>query len=529
MGVTVSIVLAIFFIKLAARMIRTRRSILELRDSPIAQSCQPHWLFGHMLDVYVEHGADRFEYLAHVMHSQGARSLLIEHLLPDRAPAELIVTDPASVKHILKDNFDNYIKHHTDHSEFAYNTSLFFGDGIFATSHGPHAEDQGKRWYMQRKITAQMFTASEFKNFIFDTFATTSDTLVSQLETERESGKPVDLQAYFFKYTMDSFGLIAFNAEFRTLEGETAEYGEAFDGAHESVAMFFRKFALLATLLEVFDEKSWLRKAIEAVVHPLIPEIQRLKKERRTMREYTAKVIADRKSCTNEERLASKDILGMFIKAAEEQEIAQSDEYLTDVVLNLVIAGRDTTACLLSWTFYELARHPDVLRTLREHLEGVDVDDFHSIKHQPYLTALLYEVSRLWPSVPVDSSIAAEDDVLPDGTKVKARCWVSYSPYVQGRDPLLWPEPDQLRPERFLEDGKFVAPSYYDYPVFQAGPRICLGMNFAIMEASLATAKLLNHFDFELTCKEPLQPDTDKFTMSIRDGLNVRLKRRQRV
>jgi cytochrome P450 len=242
---------------------------------------------------------------------------------------------------------------------------------------------------------------------VFDTFATTSDTLVSQLETERESGKPVDLQAYFFKYTMvpppwdscsshsccvqDSFGLIAFNAEFRTLEGETAEYGEAFDGAHESVAMFFRKFALLATLLEVFDEKSWLRKAIEAVVHPLIPEIQRLKKERRTMREYTAKVIADRKSCTNEERLASKDILGMFIKAAEEQEIAQSDEYLTDVVLNLVIAGRDTTACLLSWTFYELARHPDVLRTLREHLEGVDVDDFHSIKHQPYLTALLYE------------------------------------------------------------------------------------------------------------------------------------------
>eukprot|EP00656_Telonema_subtile_P048962 TRINITY_DN5988_c0_g1_i4.p1 TRINITY_DN5988_c0_g1~~TRINITY_DN5988_c0_g1_i4.p1 ORF type:complete len:118 (+),score=33.45 TRINITY_DN5988_c0_g1_i4:171-524(+) len=101
-----------------------------------------------------------------------------------------------------------------------------------------------------------------------------------------------------------------------------------------------------------------------------------------------------------------------------------SDDYLTDIVLNLIIAGRDTTACLLSWTFYELGRNPEVLAKLREELEGSDPDDYQSMKNQPYLTSVLYETARFWPGVPFDSKVAAEDDVLPDGTKIPAGCWV---------------------------------------------------------------------------------------------------------
>lgn len=240
---------------------------------------------------------------------------------------------------------------------------------------------------------------------VFDTFLDKSNSLVSQLESEVEHGKPIDLQEYFFQYTMvkhliimymcsaqwvqDSFGLIAFDADFRTLEGETAEYGKAFDGAHECVASFFKSYALLASLLEVFHHKSLLRTAIETVVHPLIPQMRRLKSHRRVMREYTARVIADRKRDGNTR--ASKDILGRFIQSAAEQQLECSDDYLTDVVLNLIIAGRDTTACLLSWTFYELGRNPEVLSKLRTHLEDVDTDDFKTMKQHPYLTALLHE------------------------------------------------------------------------------------------------------------------------------------------
>eukprot|EP00656_Telonema_subtile_P025637 TRINITY_DN2767_c0_g1_i4.p1 TRINITY_DN2767_c0_g1~~TRINITY_DN2767_c0_g1_i4.p1 ORF type:complete len:130 (+),score=34.78 TRINITY_DN2767_c0_g1_i4:177-566(+) len=129
----------------------------------------------------------------------------------------------------------------------------------------------------------------------------------------------------------------------------------------------------------------------------------------------------------------------------------------------------------------------------------------------------------------MDGKIAAQDDTFPDGTRIRAGASVSYAPYIMGRDPELYPNPEQFRPERWLLDGKFKAPSQFEYPVFQAGPRLCLGMNFALMEATVATTKLLQSFDFELASPddESLIPDTGKLTMSIKGPLNMHLTPRQ--
>lgn len=277
---------------------------------------------------------------------------------------------------------------------------------------------------------------------------------------------------------------------------------------------------MLTTLALTLPRDSLTRRAVDWLFGVLVQDARDFHQHMRVLHEYTTEVIKNR----NHSDTTSKDILGLFIKASQDQEHPMSHKYLSDVVLNLIIAGRDTTACLLSWTFYVLAKNPSVLAKLREELESVECDDYGIMKHQPYLTGLLYEVARLYPSVPSDGKTAYEDDVLPDGTVVHRDAMVAYFPYAMGRDPDLWPEPEQVRPERWLQDGKLRAPNQYDFPVFQAGPRICLGMNFALLEASVATAKLVQQFNFHLISHEELIPDTGKITMCIKGPLMMQFE-----
>eukprot|EP00656_Telonema_subtile_P025656 TRINITY_DN2769_c0_g1_i1.p1 TRINITY_DN2769_c0_g1~~TRINITY_DN2769_c0_g1_i1.p1 ORF type:complete len:561 (+),score=125.12 TRINITY_DN2769_c0_g1_i1:138-1820(+) len=513
-------VLAMISTRVLSRVIHNRREQRRMDDAKVPLMGPTHWLFGSMLDFFVTHAEDRHDYMVRQMAAQKTKIARVDSILFDDSPSELIVSDPANVKYMLKDNVDNFIKTKPNGDETFYNFKRFLGDGIFAVSHGPHAIDGGDKWYMQRKITSKMFTAHEFKNFIFETFMEKADSLVTAL---KDKSGPVDLQEYFFKYTMDAFGAIAFRQEFGTIEGNTNAYGEAFDGAHSSFLRFTNANALIATCLKLLPMSSRIRQAAESILARTSVDLKEFDGHMRSLREYTSKTIADRRRSGDK---SSRDILGMFLQASEEQDVPFSELFLSDVVLNLIIAGRDTTACMLSWTFYELGRNPEVLTKLRKGLEGSDPDDYEDMKKQPYLTAVFYEVNRLWPPVPVDGKVVAQDDILPDGTPVGAGVKVAYSAYVMGRDPDLWPNPEEFRPERWLEQGEFRAPSQFMYPVFQAGPRVCLGMNFALMEASVVTTKLLQNYDFKLASQERRIPDTGKLTMTGRGPLNVHVKAR---
>lgn len=523
LGASFACILVTILFRLVTRVITNLRVRASLAHIP--GPTEGHWLFGHTIDLFVTNHARRYDYVWERLRDQCTKVMRINTIILSNKPVELVVIEPAAVQHMLKTNVDNYIKNTADGEELFYHFTQFLGDGIFALSHGPNAPDKGKAWYLQRKITSQMFTTNEFKNFIFESFCEKADILVEQLGKHAD-GRPVDLQTWFFKYTMDAFGQIAFNTDFNSLEGESSEYGEAFDGAHKSFIQFYHKYMLIAVLMELHPASSKIRRCVEWVLHKIIPELKDFDKHRQVLQQYTKKVIEDHANTPPEQLAASKDILGLFLKASSDQPTPFSKKYLADIVLNMIIAGRDTTACLMSWTFYELARNPEVLGKLRSELRGADSNDFECMRKHAYLTAVLHEVGRLWPPVPMDGKIAAGDDVLPDGTQVPKGCSVAYCPYQMGRDPDLWESPEKFQPERWLEDGNFKAPSPFKYPVFQAGPRVCLGMNFALMEASIATTKILQNFDFELESNELLYPDTGKLTMSIRGPLNMIFKPR---
>jgi len=217
-----------------------------------------------------------------------------------------------------------------------------------------------------------------------------------------------------------------------------------------------------------------------------------------------------------------KDLLALFIQAEEKESFSAT--YLRDMVLNFVIAGRDTTACTLSWLFYVLSINPEVQRKLQEEIDAKlpdgEAPTFKAVsaRNMPYLNGVVYEVLRLYPPVPVDGKTCQEDDVFPDGTKVPKGTLCMWQPYAMGRDANIYPDPMVVKPERWIP---FEAPSPHEFPVFQAGPRICLGMDMAQFEAKIATIMLLQKFSFTL---KPGEEDkihySNTLTMSVCNSKN---------
>jgi cytochrome P450 len=210
-----------------------------------------------------------------------------------------------------------------------------------------------------------------------------------------------------------------------------------------------------------------------------------------------------------------------------------STDELVDIVLSLVIAGRDTTACLLSWTIYELTQNPDVQKKLCEEVDRefghrrqadgkacIPVQQDVTAANMPYLNGVIYEALRKWPPVPDDPKMFTKDTVLPGGVGVvKKGTKVLYHPYAMGRNPVRWPEPLKFNPDRWIP---FKQPSPYEFPVFQGGPRSCLGRDLAMFEAKVVIAMLVQEFTFELKegQAELIRPSL-ALTMAVSNSLDL--------
>ncbi|CAE7655938.1 CYP704C1 [Symbiodinium pilosum] len=317
---------------------------------------------------------------------------------------------------------------------------------------------------------------------------------------------------------MDSIQKIFFGEDSNTVMGTVNKYGQAFDNAQSLVRVhIFQSFAF-----HLFSDTflPWPFGGVSGLARMLWDASsathREFRAERRKINEEADRLVRE---CLADPQFESRrDLLALFLQAQKELKFTTS--FVKDMVLNLIIAGRDTTACLLSWMFYEIAKSPDIQKRLHDEIDkkspaGTPLD-LKTLSHNemPYLHGVVYEALRLWPPVPIDSKIAYADDVLPGGFKVPKGVQLAWAPYNMGRDPNRYPDPRAFRPERWIP---FSAPAHHEFPVFQAGPRICLGMDMALFEAKIATVELLRHLQFEL---KPGQQITygDKITMNIKNG-----------
>eukprot|EP00455_Lapot_gusevi_P057389 TRINITY_DN9763_c0_g2_i5.p1 TRINITY_DN9763_c0_g2~~TRINITY_DN9763_c0_g2_i5.p1 ORF type:complete len:344 (+),score=126.78 TRINITY_DN9763_c0_g2_i5:572-1603(+) len=321
--------------------------------------------------------------------------------------------------------------------------------------------------------------------------------------------KKVDMQDMFFRFTMDSIAKIAFGKTLGCLTSEKVEFADAFDRAQFLAEKRFYS--------PIWKLERWWGTAAEKELASCV----------KVLDEFAYGIVNERKQESSEELRERADLLSMFMSSTDHDGRPFTDAFLRDVIMNFIIAGRDTTANTLSWLFYEVARHPEVEAKLVEEIEqelrGGEPDYDTVERRMKYLEAVVYETLRLHTPVPKDPKQAVEDDVLPNGMKVPAGTLVTYMPWVMGRLDEIWPRAEEFLPERWINNP---LPSPFKYPVFQAGPRICLGRNMALLEAKLCTVYLLQHFSFRLVKPDMVAVPKISATLPMADPLEMYVRRR---
>jgi cytochrome P450 len=245
------------------------------------------------------------------------------------------------------------------------------------------------------------------------------------------------------------------------------------------------------------------------------PTNLRLRRAVRRLDDIVYRIIRERRASG---RLAS-DLLATLLAARAEDGRAMSDEQLRDEVMTLFLAGHETTAVTLMWTWYLLSASPAAEGRLHEELDAAlagrlpQVGDLARLR---YAEAVVYEALRLYPPVVVLGREAIRDCEI-GGHAVPRGTTVIVSPWLLHRDPRYFAEPNAFRPERWL-DGLAERLPRFAYCPFGAGPRRCIGASFAAMELVLVLATIAQHFRLRLAAGHPVVPRVD-LTLRPRDGM----------
>jgi cytochrome P450 len=397
-----------------------------------------------------------------------------------------------------------------------------------------------------------MFSAAKLNNCMLQSFLTHSVTLLDVLQSHQQKAAKggeqfIDVQSLFYRFTMDAIMEIGFGVQLDSLKAEQPPaFVDAFDRMQEEV--MWRLFQP--------DVMRWVQKLLQ------IRGEKRMSDCLRVINNFVYGIVAARKAGA-EDLSQSEDLLSLFIADAMKQKSAHlndkgadpspvvagglSDEELRDLVLNFMIAGRDTTASLLTFLSFELSSHPEVERLVLEEIEEVfgKVDlaeahnneactrgiDHESLKRAIYLEAVILETLRLHPPVAIDTKTSVRACTFPDGSHIPAGRIVGYSPYCFGRSKAIWGEDVmEFKPQRFLSnEGSsrvLVQPSQYSFPQFNAGFRLCLGKSMAINEAKVVVASVLRRFKLRMKAgHDPHYKVT--VVLAMKHGLPVSVKDRQ--
>ncbi len=232
-----------------------------------------------------------------------------------------------------------------------------------------------------------------------------------------------------------------------------------------------------------------------------------------------------------EERRRSKedrgDLISMLLRARDEDDGSfMTDRQVRDEAMTLFLAGHETTAVALSWTWYLLTQHPEMYVKVREEVDqvlGGRAPAFADLAKLPYTLQVLKESMRLYPPAFAIARQAVRPVTL-GGYRLEPGTLLAISPYIMHRRPDYFPDPERFDPERFTPEAEQRLLRYAYLP-FGGGPRICVGNHFALMEAHLVLATLVQHVIFELVPGQRIEP-LPLVTLRPKHGIKMKVIRR---
>ncbi|GLJ25653.1 hypothetical protein SUGI_0491410 [Cryptomeria japonica] len=440
--------------------------------------------------------------------------------------------NPANLEHVLKTNFENYRK--GERLNFILHD--FLGRGIFNAN--------GDLWKMQRKVASYEFNTKSLRNFVVETVQSEiQERLIPVLSKACNEGISIDLQDVLQRFTFDNICRVAFGADPAYLDPSLPQLPLAriFGDATE---LSFARFLYGMPFL-------WrIKRALN------LGSERRLRRAIREVDDFAMNLIRARRKEIAESQLKGSDsprndLLSRFMAAAnefetetvEDEEKHKSDVFLRDMIVNFVLAGRDTSSTSLTWFFWVLSSHPRVESAIRHEIlqilskrkvemeaepkGGLNISfTYEELREMQYLHAAVCESLRLYPPVPLGSKSAVQDDILPDGSFVGKGWSIDYSIYAMGRMESIWgADCLEFKPERWFVNGEFVAENPYKFSAFHAGPRICLGKEMAFIQMKSTVASILH--SFSLGVDQSFVPTyAIDFTMRMKGGMRVTVRKR---
>jgi len=387
----------------------------------------------------------------------------------------VVPASQADLKHILKTNWHNYRKNYDGDLGFDVNFKEVMGEGVFAVD--------GDKWKVHRKVASHLFSVSKLKSKMESVFNDHSTRLVKALQQLQHDKKPVDLQNLFQCFTFDTMCDIAFGVSPGAVEmascGDKPEFLESFDFAQTVCLLRMLKPPL------VWKTERYLRLGDEA----------ELPAHGQRMQEYLQDIVDKRRAelKSNGNSCGRGDLLSLYIEYGVKNNDPKilEDQYLKDMIMNFMIAGRDTTSCLLTNLFKLLTEHPEHMERLSNELSPESTEHDWLVNNAPFADCCINEALRMFPPVGSDGRYCVAEDTLPSGTVVKPGNIVMIANYSLGRNPKLFEDPDSFNPDRWDAKDKIHQTHEYDVPVFWAGNRLCLGKDMARFEAKVACAHIM--------------------------------------
>lgn len=402
-----------------------------------------------------------------------------------------LVTHPAGVEHVLKTRGRNYRKP----DRFNASVRMLAGNGILAA--------EGDTWLRNRRLMQPAFHRQRLAGLVTQ-MAEGAEAVVERWERMADEGGSMEIGEEMLRLTLRIVGTTLFSHD---LSGEANALGGAIRVAFQHVS---RRMTM------PFTAPSWLPTR----------ENRHFTAARDVVHRTVDAMIAERHR-SGETR---PDLLQMLLDARDaETGAGMDDRQVRDEAVTLMLAGHETAAASLSWAWYLLARHPQVMERMREELDAIlagrtpAVDDLPRL---PYTRAVFDETLRLYPPAWGQPRESVEDDEI-GGYRIAAGKIVVVCQWVTHRRPDLWERPDAFVPERFVDAGPGTFPPFAYYP-FGGGARQCIGSHFALMEAQVILATLAQRFDLELEPGQTVLPDAT-FTLRPRQGIRMRIRRRTPV
>ena len=381
--------------------------------------------------------------------------------------SSFILNTPDAIRHVLVDNYENYTR---TPAGFRVLRPVL-GEGLLIA--------EGRAWKHQRRTLAPAFTPRAVTPLVPHMIVVTDETIAKLRAT---CGQPVDLREAMQRMALEIAGRTMFSFEMSrhgpTLRDFVMEYGARLARPH---------------LLDLMLPQGW----------PSPQDFSRARFRKRWT-SFVAMLMAQRRAAGKNEGAPPRDLFDLMVAARDpETGNAFTDEQLGDQVATMILAGHETTATTMFWSLYLLALDPASQDQLAAEVQSVTVNGALDLERLKFTRAVVDETMRLYPPVFLIARAAAGPDTVA-GRPVKNKDVILIAPWLLHRHEKLWRDPNAFIPSRFMPGAP--PPDRFAYLPFGVGARVCIGAHFALMEATLALAKIIRAFRIELLDQEPVIP-----------------------